>query len=352
MSRSSMSLKEPSLPCENGNDPYSSTCDIPPEDLAASERFHLSDQDKKARVFMMESITKQSIKFKEYIKGLVKDQVHCFETRNGERGASIVVDMFGTIFGFGAWLLSKTIYRFFKVRYLNYLYKFDKDGSPFFITFRKRFESGTPSASHEISEFGITLSKLDESPEKCIGVALKYDQDSKRIKLGSVELLLRTNRTTSVYRKNELFGDIFNLGKAAQNMIITDRSPPVHNNDESFVKSINVVIEEIKKVNYDNFYAVAEVSWKRKVGEMDETEYNTLLETAEGYVDTQSDIAGRKEAPGAAVAANGTLKFGGSTRKNKYMSRNTSRKRRLYRKKSRKCKKAYKKSRSRKITRK
>jgi hypothetical protein len=42
----------------------------------------------------------------------------------------------------------------------------------------------------------------------------------------------------------------------------------------------------------------------------------------------------------------------GSTRKNKYMYRITSRKRRLYRKKSRKGKNAYKKLRSRKIARK
>ena len=43
---------------------------------------------------------------------------------------------------------------------------------------------------------------------------------------------------------------------------------------------------------------------------------------------------------------------GGSTRKNKYISRITSRKRRLYRKKSRKVKKAYKKLKSRKMARK
>jgi len=283
--------------------------------------------------------------FKDFIKELLKNQVYCFETRNGERGEVIGRDIIYGIVGIGAWLLSKTIYRFSKVRYLNYLYIFDKDNSSFFITFRKRFVKGTPSASHEISEFGITLSKLDESPENCIGVALKYDQVSKRIKLGMVELLTPINRTISVYTKNELLSDIFNSRDTAQNMIITQKLESVGLTDE-----FNKIIQEIKKVNYDDFLRAAKAAVRQEDSEVAEK----LLKTAEGYyldpmTDEQHKEWLKKHEAGIANDPNWG---GGSTRKNKYMSRNTSRKRRLYRKKSRKGKKVYKKLRSHKITKK
>jgi hypothetical protein len=344
-----------------------------------------------------------------------------------------------------------------KVEYLNYLYKFDKDGSSFFITFRKIFKGGDWDSF--IGSYNITLSKLDESPERCIAVGLNYDPKTQRIKLGRVEILntrrvshvasehasaapVVTQPPTShymalqlikqspqhlymVYIKNELFSDGFNLPDApgspqkrvigeveamdtlgnlddsAQNMIITEED--VSNEDKQLRKNINEVIEKIKKVNYNDFLLAANavvdeihkhqlwsdamqammaVDTKKVLGnslspeqndklklEYDErkadfekakTKSDQLLETAEGYLDPMTDEDYEKwlnqhkdniaKDPNWVDDHKRTI--GGSTRKNKYMSRITSRKRRLYRKKSRKGKKAYKKVRSRKITRK
>ena len=316
---------------------------ISPEEVVISN-FSLNNDNTSDAIRMMTSMTQSSKTFKDFIKELLKNQVYCFETRNGERVGVIGRDIIYGMVGIGAWLLSKTIYRFFKVRYLNYLYIFDKDNSSFFITFRKRFVKGTPIASHEISEFGITLSKLDESPEKCIGVALKYDQDSKRIKLGMVELLTPINKTISVYTKNELLSDIFNSRNTAQNMIITQKLESVGSTDE-----FNEIIQEIKKVNYNDFYNAAIAAVRQKDSEVAEK----LLKTAEGYLDPMTDEQHKEWLKKYEYnIANDPNWGGGSTRKNKYMSRNTSRKRRLYRKKSRKGKKVYKKLRSHKITKK
>jgi hypothetical protein len=74
-----------------------------------------------------------------------------------------------------------------------------------------------------------------------------------------------------------------------------------------------------------------------------EIDYDQFLANATPTPSGSADVGG-----GGGLPPENT----GSTRKNKYMYRITSRKRRLYRKKSRKGKNAYKKLRSRKIARK
>ena len=378
--------------------------------------------------------------FKEYIVGLPKNQLHCFETRNG-------VNANGE--------LLPSAHR----NYLNYLYKFDKkDGSSFFITFRKEIRRDDVFAWYE-----MTLSKLDESPERCRAVGLKYYEnavDGKCIKLDLVcvnetfESPFRYSRAH--YFKNEFYSDDFNfevnepgslrrrlwmqgmdpdtkIDDSAQNMIITkEHNEGVLNEGilskvrskvrnymnkellKELLKQINEAIEEIKKVNYDDvLHAVKNIQdlaehfeelksihkeltlmqdeplreqhstptlpeLKAKISENEKEQEHVRVEmsrlrqhnfTQEGdaTVDTV-DTDGPAAAPNKRMTDAEYEKWliqhkfniakslrnlgGGSTRKNKYMSRNTSRKRRLYRKKSRKGKKAYKKLRSRKITRK
>ena len=376
--------------------------------VASPTNFRLSEVMKSEVQVMQKEMNdkKPNAIFKDYINFLTENEVHCFETRNGERGVMIAIDMLTSLVGIGAWALSKTIYRFFKVRYLNYLYKFQKDGSIFFITFRKRFEKGSTSSTHKFSDFGITLSKLDVSdPKKCIGVPLKYDDDG-RIKLGTVELLGRLNAIHEFYIKNELFSDVFNFSRAAQNMIITNKEVST---EHSLLPSINAAIQEIKKVNYDHFLRAAQAmratTHKRFLFEhskksltqsppseqvknelkMKETELKNDEATATEYRSIAENYAGGGSAAAPAVApapeqnkgmsptdfekwletnkegistdpswsvGGRTLENGSYTRKNKYISRITSRKRRLYRKKSRKGKKVYKKLRSHKITKK
>jgi hypothetical protein len=116
-----MSLKEPLL---NHVDP--ADVDVDFDDVVvpvgvASERSEPTHAK-------LKSVEKPSKTFKDYIRGLSKNQLHCFETRNG-------VNRFGGL-EIGVHPSSLRLFDY----YLNYLYKFDKDGISFFITFRKQFK--------------------------------------------------------------------------------------------------------------------------------------------------------------------------------------------------------------------
>jgi len=295
---------------------------------------------------------KKNITFKDYISELENDTLHCFITRNGESAFNATVVSVASLAFVGIRELRELVNRFFNIRYLNYLYKFDNEkGESFFITFKKRINKGIPD---KFSDFGITLSKHVDNPNDCKSVALQYTPD-KKIVNGTVDVLGNMNRTKKVSLKNEYKSDVHNHTTVNNMIVLTGESCRLVG-DTLNIDDINSAIALIKDIDYKQFLDKATLTLSGAGVSVDAVSSITngggrrCRENGFRKWETrnQTKINSDPNRKGGGLPPENT----GSTRKNKYMYRITSRKRRLYRKKSRKGKNAYKKLRSRKIARK
>jgi hypothetical protein len=293
--------------------------------------------------------------FKDYISTLDIDTLHCFITRNEESALDAVGAAAEAALIIGVPIAWGLIKRFFNIRYLNYLYKFVKNDESFFITFKKRIEKGRPN---KFSDFGITLSKHVDDPKDCESVALQYTPGNPgnpgKIVNGTVDVLGKTNRIREVSLKNEYKSDVHNDSTKKNMIVLTGELCGTV--EDTLKTDIDSAIALIQKIDYDQFLDKAKATLTpsgagvgvgtgpsiTKTGPMTDDEFREWLTT------NQEKIYKDSYWNGGGLPPENT----GSTRKNKYMYRITSRKRRLYRKKSRKGKNAYKKLRSRKIARK
>jgi hypothetical protein len=290
--------------------------------------------------------------FKNYISTLDNDKLHCFITRNGESALKATVVVGASLIGVGLLELMQLLNRVCNIRYRNYLYKFEKNGEYFFITFKKRIKKGRED---KFSDFGITLSKHVDNPNDCKSVVLQYTHD-KQIVNGTVDVLGNMNGIRKVSLKNEYKSDVHN-DSTDNNMIVLESCETDGDTLKTridLIEEINSAIALIRKIDYEHFLdeatptpsgagaGVGTVPSITKTGPMTDDKFREWLTT------NQERIYNDPNWNGGGLPPENT----GSTRKNKYMYRITSRKRRLYRKKSRKGKNAYKKLRSRKIARK